>query len=132
MRHVFSPQQRLCLRMAALLEARLAAGERPWIPRLPSECWNECQRLVRMAEKAHTWEFAHSQRELDRQLRSALARLRRELDPAFSEEPPWPAEPPGKKVLYEELVALHEEFEQVKMRPAGAHDLRRDRADKLA
>ena len=114
MRHVFSPQQRLCLRMAVLLEARLVAGEHPWIPRLPDECWQECRRLARMAEKARNWGFASAQREVDRQLRSTLARLRRELDPAFSAELPRPAESPGKKVLYEELVALHEEFEQVK------------------
>jgi hypothetical protein len=106
---------RLLVRTAARIQAHYLETPRP-LPPLPDFAWAECQRLTRLVRHAQRFGWTTTARRLEPSLQRALGRLTDELGQITGQFTTHPAPiVPSLRELYDELVAIHEEFEHVRI-----------------
>ena len=109
-------QQRLLMRMAIAIHERLhSKTTHDKCVALPTAAWQQCETLNRKLQKAtqHGWNLAANR--LNHDLRLAVERLRSEIAELDHKLRPSGGEDRNASVadIYADLIALHDEFEDV-------------------
>ncbi len=106
---------RLLVRAAVRIQAHyeMAAAQQPHLE-LPEYDWHECQRLQRLAAHAERMRWTSSIRLLQEPLRRRIGSLTEEFV-RLNQMPGTPRSVLRLRDLYDELVALHDEFDDVRI-----------------
>jgi len=104
-------------RTASRIYERLVSEEPPTQVELPFQSWWQCDRLLRLRQRAHRrgWDSAKSK--LERELKTGVAQLIQQLSTLHCElsSDSFQQQISSVRELYAELLTLEEEFGEVKL-----------------